>query len=356
MIVIPLIVTALLAPKLRVGMPAPSLEGAQWVKGNRPLNFRDGTVNIVEFWATWCAPCRESFSHLSRIARRYAGKVDVYGISVSEKDPANGRFVEDFVRLEGSRMDYNVGRDVPGKPVYATWMVASGSGYIPTAFIVNKQGRIAWIGNPYTMDPAVRAVVSGSGDPAKAMSAVQRQQDAIEHRLEGAARQGDLAKVLELRKELPDAVSMGPIYTLLKQNDPKKAEILAEAVINDPTAGMWQFIDITWEIIQPSGPAVATAVGGPSMNRNTPTKGDLDLAMRLMDAAESRADPSEDSRFVCLQYRSGVYARAGDYPNAAKTQQQIINLLDQNPGSYADQLKQAQKALESFRAGHDADQ
>jgi len=77
------------APTPKVGSPAPDLASAISVKGRLPSTFKDGKVHIVEFWATWCARCRESFPRLSEIARKYADRVDVTGIDVAETSLPN---------------------------------------------------------------------------------------------------------------------------------------------------------------------------------------------------------------------------------------------------------------------------
>ena len=40
-------------PALRVGDPAPSLQVAEWIKGQPVSAFEAGKVYLVEFWATW---------------------------------------------------------------------------------------------------------------------------------------------------------------------------------------------------------------------------------------------------------------------------------------------------------------
>ena len=44
------------------------------------------------------------------------------------------------------------------------WMTAAGQEGIPTAFIVNKEGKIAWIGHPMEMDKPLEKIVAGTWD------------------------------------------------------------------------------------------------------------------------------------------------------------------------------------------------
>ena len=146
----------LAAPKsaLKVGDVAPAIVLAKTVKGEPIVGFDRDHVYVVEFWATWCGPCRETIPHLTELAAKFGGKAKFLGVSVSEADQAA---VEPFVAKMGDKMKYTVAMDkVPASGKAAegvmnqTWMKAAGRTGIPSAFVVDSQGKIAWIGHPGT--------------------------------------------------------------------------------------------------------------------------------------------------------------------------------------------------------------
>ena len=68
-----------------LGQKAAPLEGLTYIKGD-PIVFEAGKVYVVEFWATWCPPCRTSIPHLTEVQKQFKDKgVTVIGIS-NEKD------------------------------------------------------------------------------------------------------------------------------------------------------------------------------------------------------------------------------------------------------------------------------
>ena len=71
---------------LMVGDPAPTLSIAQWIKGDPVNAFADGQVYVVEFWATWCGPCRVSMPHMSSLQDQYSNEVTFVGISDEDEE------------------------------------------------------------------------------------------------------------------------------------------------------------------------------------------------------------------------------------------------------------------------------
>lgn len=172
---------SVMAATLNIGDPAPKLEVSKWVQGDAVNEFKPGTVYIVEFWATWCGPCKASIPHLNELYTKIKDKgVVVIGQDVWEKDTTK---VEPFLKEMGTNMTYRVALDSvvegqePGTGKMAeNWMTASGANGIPTAFVVNKEGKIAWIGHPINLNESViEQVQAGTIDIQKA--AEERKKD-----------------------------------------------------------------------------------------------------------------------------------------------------------------------------------
>ncbi len=129
--------------KLKVGDPAPPLKVAKWVKG-KPVDISEGKdkqIYVVEFWATWCPPCRTSIPHLTKMAHHFQKAVTFIGVSIDKDQSKVGPFVEEW----GKKMDYNVAWGEEAKKAYFD---AAGAEGIPHAFLIAKDGRIAWQGHP----------------------------------------------------------------------------------------------------------------------------------------------------------------------------------------------------------------
>lgn len=148
--------------KLKVGSSMPSLDNVEMVQGSKD-NLADAKVTVVEFWATWCAPCRKAIPHINDVAAANAWRgLRVLGVSTDSTDDKSK--VKPFVDKMGSRMTYNVGW--AGEGINRSWMEASGQKGIPTAFVCTN-GKIAWIGHPMDggFESAIRKCLSGRFDP-----------------------------------------------------------------------------------------------------------------------------------------------------------------------------------------------
>jgi thiol-disulfide isomerase/thioredoxin len=158
-----------LAPaELTIGDPAPSLSHANWLKGQSVTQFEKGKVYVVEFWATWCGPCKENIPNLTAMAKKYAGRVSISGISIWESTDRGDKNtlsrVSAFVKSEGDKMAYNVAADDVANDTANSWMKAAGEGGIPETFVIGKDGNIAWIGRGQALDDVLGQVIADKFD------------------------------------------------------------------------------------------------------------------------------------------------------------------------------------------------
>jgi thiol-disulfide isomerase/thioredoxin len=168
---------------LGVGDPAPKLEVKEFVKGDPVKKLEKGKIYVVEFWATWCAPCKESIPHLTKLQKEFKDVVFI-GVSVAEKDFDD---VKPFVKEMGDKMDYRVAIDsvaeggAAGEGAMNTnWLTAADQEGIPTAFVVDKDGKIAWIGHPGRLDKPLKLIVAGKWDAKAEIARAKKVEEAHE--------------------------------------------------------------------------------------------------------------------------------------------------------------------------------
>ncbi len=149
-----------------LGMDASPLQIREWVQGGpiRPGGQGDTNIYVIEFWATWCGPCKRSIPHLSELQTRFRPKGVLFvGVTDEAKDK-----VAAFVKEMGVRMNYAVALDDNGKTT-AAYMTAFGEVGIPHAFVVGRDQKILWSGHPLAgLDGVLDEVLSGHFDLAKA--------------------------------------------------------------------------------------------------------------------------------------------------------------------------------------------
>ena len=124
-----------------VGQPAPDVD-ATTVEG-QPVRLADlrGKVVVLDFWATWCGPCRAMIPHERRLVQELKDKPFAF-VGVSVDDDAEA--LKDFLRDE--RMTWPMVCDGPSGPLVKAYGVEA----FPTLFLIDAQGvvRHKYLGNP----------------------------------------------------------------------------------------------------------------------------------------------------------------------------------------------------------------
>lgn len=308
-------------PPLVMGDAAPRIAVEAWIKGNPVESFEPGRVYLVEFWATWCEPCRDSILLLTRLQRRHKDTLTVIGVSVWEKttrefNVPNEVFIDrvrTFVDERKETMDYRVAFDGVEGEMARTWMAAAKRYGIPSAFIVDQAGRLAWIGNPLLpageMEAVLGKVIAGTWDIASGVEAmrtraeIERKGNALAKRFTQAMEKSDFREVERLTDEMIalDADRFGQVASVNLENlltqtrETEKAYAFARRVSTGPLASNpGSLNDMAWTIVTAHG-----------VERR-----DVDLALELAKRA-CELTQQKDGRLLDTLAR--VHAERGEF-------------------------------------------
>jgi thiol-disulfide isomerase/thioredoxin len=116
------------------------------------LKDLSGSVVLLNFWGTWCPPCRNELPHIAELGRRYAGRIDFRLLAVSyppggASDDAESLQEETASLLKRLRLDLPTYRDPGDRTLAATDHAIVFEGF-PTSVLLDRQGliRAVWVG------------------------------------------------------------------------------------------------------------------------------------------------------------------------------------------------------------------
>jgi cytochrome c biogenesis protein CcmG, thiol:disulfide interchange protein DsbE len=112
-----------------------SLGSEQWLTEPKEL---EGKVLVLDFWATWCGPCRRASPMLSQMQKKYEGRLEVLAISGQREDERTVRkYINKSIHSYSHLYDAN-------QRIYRQLEIRA----IPHTVIVSSDGVIRWQGNP----------------------------------------------------------------------------------------------------------------------------------------------------------------------------------------------------------------
>ncbi len=343
--------------KLGVGSSAPALKVAKWVKGTPVKAFEKGKVYVVEFWATWCGPCKVSIPHLTDMAKKYKGKATFTGVSVWEtqgddKSTAYMTKVADFVKTMGAKMNYNVAVDGVERTMAKTWMEAAEQDGIPTAFVIGRQGKVVWIGHPMDgLDEVLDQVVADKFDAAKAAEKARKdktERDAMmaeQKKLQGLVKEpaalAQDGKFPEALEKLDGIIQEHPQYAdrltpfrfnLLLRVDGKRASAAAQELSKGAYQNNAQGLNqVAWQLVDDA-----------SMAKDV----DYNIAVEI---AQKAVDLTKNKDGMILDTLAYAYFKAGNVEKAIETEEKAVKLTSEDKNVPDEAKKEIKDRLEMMK-------
>jgi thiol-disulfide isomerase/thioredoxin len=340
---------------LNVGDPAPKLDLKEFVKGKPVKDLEKGKIYVVEFWATWCGPCKKTIPHLTELQKKHKD-VTFIGVSVYEQDP---KAVKPFVDEMSEQMDYRVAMDAVSQAagggdgkMAKNWLEAAGQEGIPTAFIVNGDGNVAWIGHPAAMDSPLEEILSGKWDLKLAAATFKkemvekRELKELSNKINDANKSGDKKALLAVLDQGIVAHAklepqLGPIKfrTLIALGDSHdKALQYGTHLVEDVMKGNPQGLNyVAWLIVDPEA-------------KKKPEPGFVKLALQ---AAQSADETTKGKEPVVADTLARAYFLSGNAAKALETQERAVKLAKGSPleddQGLKDRLAEYQKAAKKAK-------
>lgn len=111
------------------------------LKGEKvSLTSLKGKVVIIDFWATWCPPCRKEIPHFNELYAAYKSKgVEILGVSL---DRDAKKTLQEFLKSTQVNYPILIGNNSIAE-TYQQYVNANERGGIPFTFILDKKGEIA---------------------------------------------------------------------------------------------------------------------------------------------------------------------------------------------------------------------
>ncbi|HPF39706.1 MAG TPA: redoxin family protein [Phycisphaerae bacterium] len=318
--------------ELKVGDDAPNIFIKEWAKGEAfdLTKAKAKDVIVVEFWATWCPPCKASIPHMSEMQDHFKSK----GVTFIGVTDENKEIVSKFLKNGwDEKMRYRVAIDNENKTSDA-WMKASNQRGIPTAFVV-QGGKLKWIGHPMDELGLTVAKLAGDEEYARKEEEKKKQQEKIQQLLEkfeAAAKGEEWDKCIGI---LDDALKV----------DPKDFRLL-----------ITKYMMLAMELKKPTEAAAA----GRQLVDNVEDAEALNMfAWRLLTSEEFEGsrdltlakDAATKALRLCNEKDASIldtYARAladtGDLKGAVHWQSKAVELAEE--GRMKDEL---QKNLDDYR-------
>jgi thiol-disulfide isomerase/thioredoxin len=122
---------------LAAGSVAPAFSLSDPTGVVHSLEDQRGRLVLLDFWATWCGPCRMAMPSMERLHKKHGGRLRVFGVNFAENGDAAG-----YMREQGFTYTLLKGGDAVAQQY--------GVSGIPCFYLIDGAGKVLWAGTGYS--------------------------------------------------------------------------------------------------------------------------------------------------------------------------------------------------------------
>jgi thiol-disulfide isomerase/thioredoxin len=139
---------------LSKGRPAPNIHGFDADGQSFQLSDYRGKVVLLDFWASYCGPCRSMFAHERSLVQKYEGKP--FALLGVNTDNTREQLLHE---QQANQLNWRSWLDAPNGAISTQWKVEG----LPTLFLIDHKGLIRWesvgVPNLKEMDALIEQLV-----------------------------------------------------------------------------------------------------------------------------------------------------------------------------------------------------
>jgi tetratricopeptide (TPR) repeat protein len=325
-----------------IGTEAPSLDGGKWIVGNPVANFRPGKVYVVAFWTSSVAEREGALATMKEISQTNTDSV-VVCVSADGKE---GDEFDELLKQKDLPANLRVVKDDPAEtpgPVVLRWLSTVASDSYPVTFVIDKKGKIAFVGDVLEAKKLVPDVLSGkltaeiaASEMEEAVNDADKARAELNGRPQQRAALGDnigaaeaIDAVIAKYPRCREMLLFQKFYYLLQAQKFEEAYKVADELAEASQFNPMQLNELAWYIV----------------DEEWITDRDLDRAFKI----SQRSNELSGNRVAaCLDTLARVYFEQGNIESALELQTKAVNIARNSPrGEPMDELL---AALERYKA------
>jgi thiol-disulfide isomerase/thioredoxin len=155
LILLMLLFASSLHAQLKVGQKAPEIFITEWIKNTPKSKDLSGKFVVIDFWATWCAPCLESMPHMNNIIDKNKSRTNLVFLALTDEKKPKVDWLLKRVPISAAVVSDNTRKTLDAFKIKN----------IPTCVVIDDNNEIKWIGHSAELTDEIIEKILSREDP-----------------------------------------------------------------------------------------------------------------------------------------------------------------------------------------------